>query len=388
MVSLADGRLSRTLAAAIFLRVLSVLSAFGLSPGVAEGKSQEVKWTHYGIRPLAMGNAFVAVSDDFNALFYNPAGIARLKTWTGELLNPGFEVSKNTMGFIDDISDLQSKGKSSSSDTLDLFANHLGENQHFAVQWVPHLLFPGFGFGIGTEFVANLDFHRQISADVDIGPRVIAPFTYATNFLEDRLSLGASVKFVARGGVNREFDIQTLEAFTKKSDPGAAQTKPQLSDYVEGGTGYGADVGMLFTPIKPMEPTLGVSVTDIGGTPYKQASVGGNAISAPATRLPSVNVGTSFKPISSGAFQLLTAVDMHSVNQPFSFSKKLNLGAELSMGQILKWGVGLHQGYFTTGLQLDVGLLKLRAVTYAEELGPAAGTSMDRRYALQLKLII
>ena len=31
-----------------------------------------------GIRPLGMGNAFVAVADDRNALHYNPAGLARI----------------------------------------------------------------------------------------------------------------------------------------------------------------------------------------------------------------------------------------------------------------------------------------------------------------------
>lgn len=354
----------------------------------AQGRSREVKWTHYGIRPLAMGNAFVSVADDYNALFYNPAGLARLKTWTGELLNPGFEVSKNTLGFIDSVSELQSSGKSSASDTLDLFSSHLGENQHFSFQWTPHLIFPGFGLGIGSELAANLSFHREISADVDIGPRVIVPVGLAMNFLEDRLSLGAAVKLVGRGGVNREFDIQTLEAFTKKSSQEDSKTQPKLSDYVEGGMGYGADVGMLFTPIKPMEPTLGVSITDVGGTPYRKMNVNGSAVAVPETRLPSLNVGTSFKPYTSGPLSILTAVDMHSVNQPFSFTKKLNFGSEIGIGQILKIGLGLHQGYFSSGFQFDVGLLKLRAVTYAEELGPVAGDNMDRRYALQLKLLI
>lgn len=381
-------RLGKRTSIAAYVCSIFTLLFWSIDPAWAQGRSQEVKWTHYGIRPLAMGNAFVAVADDYNALFYNPAGLARLKTWTGELINPGFELSKNTLGFIDSVTELQSSGKSSASDTLDLFSEHLGENQHFAFQWTPHLIFPGFGIGLGSELAANLAFHREIAADVDIGPRMILPISYARNFLDDRLSVGVSAKMVARGGVNREFDIQTLEAFTKKKDGDGKTNQPQLSDYVEGGTGYGADVGMLFTPIKPMEPTIGVSVTDVGGTPYHQANINGNAVGAPPDRLPSVNVGTSLKPYVSGPISVLTAVDMHSVNQPFSFTKKLNLGSEVSVGHILKIGVGLHQGYFTSGFQLDVGLLKLRAVTYAEELGAAAGESMDRRYALQLKLII
>ena len=44
-----------------------------------EAFSVEHRWTQYGLRPLAMGNAYVAVADDYNALFYNPAGLARIK---------------------------------------------------------------------------------------------------------------------------------------------------------------------------------------------------------------------------------------------------------------------------------------------------------------------
>ena len=53
---------------------------FGILISTESSALQENKWTHFGTRPLAMGNA-VAVSDDF-ALFYNPAGLARLKNGT------------------------------------------------------------------------------------------------------------------------------------------------------------------------------------------------------------------------------------------------------------------------------------------------------------------
>jgi hypothetical protein len=52
---------------------------------------------------------------------------------------------------------------------------------------------------------------------------------------------------------------------------------------------------------------------------------------------------------------------------------------------------GLHQGSLSGGIQLDVFLLTLRFVTYTEQLGTIAGQDanlQDRRYALQLKLLI
>ena len=34
-----------------------------------------------GARPIGMGKAFVALADDVNAVYINPAGLAGLKTW-------------------------------------------------------------------------------------------------------------------------------------------------------------------------------------------------------------------------------------------------------------------------------------------------------------------
>ena len=38
--------------------------------------------TGYGARPSALGKAFVALADDANALYYNPAGMAFIDKMT------------------------------------------------------------------------------------------------------------------------------------------------------------------------------------------------------------------------------------------------------------------------------------------------------------------
>jgi hypothetical protein len=333
---------------------------------------------------MAMGNAYVAVADDFNALFYNPAGLARLKEWDGEILNPKVELSKNTSSFIKEAQSL-SGSDSSTSKTLDLFEEQTGKTQYASFGIAPHLIFPRFGLAASIEILTQLVFHRYPSVDVNVGPRVIVPIGYAQNFLENRLSVGVGLKYRLQGGVNHEFDIQDMEAFSKNKDN---PDGPKLDDYVEGGAGYGLDFGLLFTPVETMQPTLGVSVTDVGGTPFKKINVGGDALGAPDPILPSVNVGFSIRPFTKGPFYVLNSIDVHSINQPHSFSKKLNLGTELGVGDIFKVQTGLHQGYLTYGMQLDVGLLNLRFISYEEELGTTAGENGDRRYAAQLKLLI
>jgi len=368
-----------------------ILNAFIVASMVLSATSSfaaELVWTHYGVRPLAMGNAYVAVADDYNALFYNPAGLARLESWHGELFNPQFGVSSSTINTFQDFSKLSSSQSSGVDATLSAFESMTGKPQWINLGLTPHIVFPGFGIGVGLDIGGSMVIHRTISADLNAGASTVVPVAFAKNFFENRLSLGMSLKGVFKNGVEREFSLADITAFSKKSSDSSGKA---LKDYVVGGQGFGVDVGMLFTPISNGEPTLGVSVTDLGGTPYKASSSGGVQLGVPKPREPSLNTGISFKPIKTSSYYVLTTMDAHAVNQPIHFSKKLNFGTEWGFGSVLKLQAGLHQGSISGGFQLDAWLLVLRFATYAEQLGHVAGestTAADRRYIAQIKLLL
>ena len=55
-------------------------SFFVLFSSVTRGaESTDNHFPEPGVRPVALGGAFVAVADDVNAIFYNPAGLAKIK---------------------------------------------------------------------------------------------------------------------------------------------------------------------------------------------------------------------------------------------------------------------------------------------------------------------
>ena len=61
--------------------VLFLLLLFA-SPSLAiTSPTEDLMKIGVGARPMGMGKAFVAVADDGNAVFLNPAGLASLKTW-------------------------------------------------------------------------------------------------------------------------------------------------------------------------------------------------------------------------------------------------------------------------------------------------------------------
>ena len=351
--------------------------------------AQEERWTHYGIRPLSMGNAFVAVAVDFNALHYNPAGLAKLKTWSLEILNPYIEISKSVVSIYQDISDLTSGSSRDTSAVLDILETYTGKTNHIGLGLRPYLLLPKFGLGIATDLDSSVSFHRYPSIYLHFGAIITMPIGYAISLLDDRLQLGATIKFIGKNRIEHEFSIQDLEVFAKNEQDSNTNESSKLDDFYKSGTRQALDVGLLCTPIKPMEPTLGISIANAIGTPYTKVKIANTTSpSKPDAEIPSINVGLSLKPWQTKWSYLLTALDIHEINKPYSFSKKFNIGAEWGFGSILKIGAGLHQGYFSAGFQIDAILLKLRFVTYAEEMGPASGTCADRRYALQLKLLI
>ena len=349
--------------------------------------SKEIRWTHFGQRPLGMGNAYVAVADDYNALFYNPAGLARIKEWDGELINPAFEIAKATVDFTKELSTLQAGSTDGISKVLDIFQGQTGKVHHGAMYMTPHFIMRNWGLGIGMELSASLVTHSNINIEFDAGMKSIMPLTYAMNFLDDKLSIGASLKFLARSGIDHSFTIQTISLFSSDSEDG-------VSKLFEAGYGYGLDIGMLFTPIETMEPTLGISIVDFGGSKFTAVNVSGSSNNnprAPATRLPAVNTGVSIKPIMTDAMYVMAAVDAHVINRPEHFSHKFNLGLEWGYSDIIKIQAGLKEGYATAGFQFDVGLLNMRFTSYAVDHAPIVGTHNDlveRRYALQIKLLI
>ncbi len=369
----------------VYSLVLAGLALLLLKADPVVAQTQEFRWTHFGPRALAMGNAFTAVADDHNALFYNPAGLARRDDWQVEIFNPRLAVSQDGKDFVSDIVKIAtgSMDLSSTTEAIGFVEGKVGTTNHFSLGMTPFFVMKNFGIGIGAELNASLEFHRFPSIYVDAGPRVMMPISYARNFFEDRLSVGVSVKPVFFTGVQREFSIQELTNLT--SDSGSSS----FDDYFIGGTGLGADVGFLFTPVETMKPTFGFTVMDIGGTPYKAMDMGsGGELTAPDIRLPTVNTGFSLVPWQQSGMYLMTTADVQGINRPMSFSKKLHLGVEWGLGKIFKVSAGLKQGYLTGGFQLDMWLLKVRMATYAEELGTVAGSIEDRRYMLEMKILL
>jgi len=347
--------------------------------------AKEIRWTRYGVRPLGMGNAFVAVVDDFNALFYNPAGLAKLKSWDSEILSFGTEVSNQGTKLIQYA--LQGKLKDPKV-AKSLFQDSFGKPITTRIRITPYLIFPGFGLALDAQVVTGLIFGRQLTVsgfDLSLKvPDISLPIAYAHNFLEDRLSIGIGLKLLATAAIDQRINSDMFSSILSESKQ--ENFEEEIMALTNVGVAVGWDFGLLFTPVETMEPTFGLSIMDIGDTkyhPFKSAQ-------APKDRPMSINTGVSLKPYQTEQVYLMLSMDMHVLNWAEHYSKKHHFGFEYSYRDLIKLQTGLHQGEYTAGLQFDIGLLCLKLSTYKVQFGEFSGEpSMgNRRYIAQLRVLI
>lgn len=338
-------------------------------------------------RPAAMGEAFTAVADDQNALYYNPAGLARLNTWYLEVLSLQFGFSHDFVDGMDPIMDL-----------LELDMEKVGEDREIYNKFVeivrgligkpyygrfglnPTFVMPNFGLGIymGAELLMAPSFstalvQADVLADSDVR------FGYGLNLFGKKLSLGAALALRARGHVNF---VGSWDELGKYSD----EEFNFAREYVELGRGASVDLGMMFQPVETWEPTLGVSIANVGDAkffPWKIEDIE----KAPTAARQAVNLGVSVTP-RWGEFFARGAVDFRDVNLPLPASQKLRIGAETGWGDTIRAQLGWMNNAPTAGIEARLFIVNLRYSTYVIERGYAPGAHPGRVHMINLKALL
>jgi len=100
-----------------------------------------------------------------------------------------------------------------------------------------------------------------------------------------------------------------------------------------------------------------------------------------------LNLGAAIHP-PIGFGKLLFAFDIidltSQLGEDHDLAKRLNLGVEYRLPVILSLRAGLHQGYPSYGLTVDIWVLKASYAYYIEEIGAYAGQIPDRRNMAQI----
>ena len=330
--------------------------------------AKELPFIFRGARPLGMGGAFVAVSDDENALFYNPAGLADIKTSRFSPLNFQAEVGRNAYSFNRDALDVDLDNPQEVGNFLN---KHIGDYGHVSASYFPNYIRPNFAFGLLGTANSNIQVHdRQYPKLVmDAIGDAAACAGLAKSFFDSDLLVGSNLKYLYRESLEHEYTV---------ADITTKDFKKRVRDDVQNGGGVLLDLGIMYK-INPSQEAgnqgpiqLGLSVNNLIGNKL------GDAEDIDSH----VDLGVSKR---LGEFTLAADyVDIfHELGQDKDAGKRIHIGVEYAPTKILKLRAGFNQGYLTYGVGIDTGHLKFDLLTYAEEVGVYSGQKDDRRYVFR-----
>ncbi len=364
-----------------------------VSANVEQLKDYSIHQHYRSARALGMGGAFTAVADDYSSLFYNPAGLARLKEAE---INLGLS-GELDVKFFDLLKDIETASKNGSvAAMLELLESNYGNHYSARVPTVnaiwarPNWAFAFIPFDLNLE----LEVRQLAAATLSVIATQDSTLAYGRGwdvkwFPDHHISMGITGKAIYRGYFNRAFLATDLVLDSDLLRP---------EDATEGLT-VDFDWGMLWTPkvgdeswLRLAKPTVGFNVRNVLDYGFKTNLHLLHAQSTQPSRLGRrLDVGTVVELPDWWIWKTRGMFDIRDIgHENWSVRKGLHVGVEF-LWKVASWWqggwrAGVNQGYFTAGFTGEVGLFKLDLVTTAEEVGTSDTPKANRRYMAKLSL--
>ena len=324
---------------------------------------------------LGRGDTGIAIADDEEAIFYNPAGLALGKGIYKKtvLASPMVEVSEDTRSLAKQL--LSQNGASIST-----LREHIGKPQHAGLYNFTGILLRRAALGAFASATTDI----LISKDPDAGglEKLAAKmvnnagvtFTIADTVFNDNFRMGITGKYLYRGVADVDVSVIDAKEFESKSS----------NDLLGYGTGAGLDAGLMYTIPGRTSRSFGLSVLNVG----KTSIIKEDEASADIEPLKqTVNLGFAVEPGTQfSKFRLL--VDYWDAANALSKNafKKVHVGVELTVRDIIGFTAGISQGAPSFGFYVDAYLARLDMGMYTEEVDDRVGTRPDKRLYMRLKV--
>lgn len=356
-------------------------------------------------RIMGMGGANVAVGGYSTSVFSNPAGLAKLKKENGlyvDIIGLGVSASGDSIqDVVDDLDEAETD-----SENIEVISKNSGKNFHIGADQYMSVSknSDAFAWSVGLLGAAdvNLMLHGnggsglvETSSRAYWGVNFGIAKPYATKF--GTLDVGLNVKMVSQKSYEGTLTVSDL-----LDDDEDVSDKMQ-DKYETSSSGFGLDIGAVLHPFESssLNPAFGISVLNIGSMDMDD-SYGGQPLT--------VNIGASISPEVKWIEHFIVAVDYvdlfnantyrmynyNAVDDSVTYSdyeeadimKRLRLGVSLGLIDSTFFSttlnMGLYQGAYTAGLDLELTLLKLNFATYEEQMGTGSVDIADRRYMVKL----
>jgi len=337
----------------------------------AEDSQRIYRSSHY----LGRGDTGLATADDYEAIFYNPAGLAQ-----GQGIFKRVIFLSPSVEFSDDARNMATELQEDNADIPSILRKRVGKNEHLGLYNMTAIVFRRAALSVfNAETTDILVFKSPESGGLEaVKARLVTnngiSFSIAQDFLNQSLFVGANIKYLHRGTAMLDANITDADSVSNMSS----------SDLLKSGIGTSADLGVIYRLPGLLQPAIGVTINNVGGASFRPMT---NDADAPSGLKQVINIGASVQPQSKmSKFKLLG--ELWDVTSQLNSSKikKLHLGAELSVKDMIGVTAGLSEGWSSGGIYFDVRLLRLDAGMYIQEVGDRAGVRPDKRMFFRLTM--
>ncbi|MBZ0267317.1 hypothetical protein K8I85_04130 [bacterium] len=352
------------------LTALILVSVAALLPPAASAEAPAPAL--FGIRPLGMGNTFVAVADDRNTLYYNPAGLAHLESTrlSGIGVHAGIDNRFfDVIGFVQDNQDAFSDFENVDQEFYDSLAPYDERWVAADARAYSDLTRPYLGFGVYSTGRAQFKIDRGIYEPrvyADVRDDIVAVVGGAMELGRMDLRVGGALKGIWRRETSRALTALEVSDF----DPNDI-----MNDLASAEPGFSMDLGVTWQ--RPGSPwTAGAALRDATGY------ISGEGVDT------SFDVGGAWRPLPDGIGPVrgvLLAADLRNAFEGTALGNKLHLGAEVSI-PFLSVRAGVGQGYPSLGATAHIPFFSLDYALYGRELGGFPGAEGQYMHAVEARI--
>lgn len=330
----------------------------------------EVLETYNAVQGLAMGNAFTADAVGVNALFYNPAGLARAE-------NKGWSITPVALDTAFSTGYLATAGATRNvwfDRMLQTINTAPGNYNYLRGNLIPSATRRNFGIALlGTYEFAALS--NGTTVDMNFRKDLGVVLGASTNLFSNMIKVGLSVKAINRAEMAGVFDPNSLTY----PDPTAA--------HLVEGIGVGADLGVIFTLPATYLPTLAFAWKDaVIGMPFIPMKLfhGTTATGVPIAGTQSFNLGASIHPVIWKGARGTLSVELRRLERTdLDLFRKLHIGFQFVAQKRLYLWAGMSQMYPTGGVGLRMKGGDFELGSYAVDVGDVTTAISDRRFMMR-----
>ena len=325
-------------------------------------------------RGAAMGDAVLPLADDASALFYNPAGLAKIRGVDFEPFNFNFYGSTSYFRHVGAGNFLKVPSLSAYQPTL--IANQ-GDFIGAGGEYFPSYAMRGFAFGVllNTQVGAIADSNGSLTYRSLY--QLIPTAGYAIRLADGIVRIGYSIQWINQASGDISVPQGTI-------NPGYNQNLAQ-------GSALSSNVGFALTLPYTYLPSLNVVARNIGGLHFNGTSIyqfSSTSTGPPPNELMSVDGSLSFVEKLDGADRINWVFEDRDATDTSGMELlgRLAAGAEYVYSGELFLRAGWGSGYPAAGIGLKSKAGEFGFSWYSEELGQTYHSMRDARLLLSFSV--